>query len=311
MHPRPGPAGALGRIFTVPGPYAGTVSALAEPEVDSTTVAPPTALRDCIGRQVGYRMVGYEPGEHVGMPSTSLTLILSFDEPLTMSALPDPGQSPTSLWTLISGVHDAPAVIDHDGNQHGVQLDLTPVGVRALFGVPAAALGPSVVSLEELMGPAAQELLERTWGARSWADRFAHVDTALTELRARHEGRPGGTVRPELAWAWGQITRSGGAVQVDTLADELGWSRRHLSGRFRAEFGVTPSTARRLARFEVATGLLRDGRRRSLAEVAAESGYADQSHLSREFRRMAGRSVTRWMADEQFPSVHDGDVLDG
>ena len=86
--------------------------------------------------------------------------ILSFDEPLTMSALPDPGQSPTSLWTVISGVHDAPAVIEHDGNQHGVQLDLTPVGVRALFGVPAAALGPSVVSLEELMGAAAQELLE-------------------------------------------------------------------------------------------------------------------------------------------------------
>ena len=220
------------------------MSALAEPEVDSTTVAPPTALRDCIGRQVGYRMVGYEPGEHVGMPSTSLTLILSFDEPLTMSALPDPGQSPTSLWTLISGVHDAPAVIDHDGNQHGVQLDLTPVGVRALFGVPAAALGPSVVSLEELMGPAAQELLERTWGARSWADRFAHVDTALTELRARHEGRPGDTVRPELAWAWGQITRSGGAVQVDTLADELGWSRRHL----RAAGSARSSASRRARR---------------------------------------------------------------
>ena len=39
-------------------------------------------------------MIGYEPGEHVGMPGTSLTCILSFDDPLTMSTLPDPTQGP-------------------------------------------------------------------------------------------------------------------------------------------------------------------------------------------------------------------------
>jgi AraC-like DNA-binding protein len=282
------------------------VSALVEPEVDVVSPEPAGALRGCVQRQVGYRMAGYDAGEHVGMPGTSLTCILSFDDPLELTAMPDPRQAPAALWTLISGLHDGPAVMAHDGTQHGVQLDLTPMGVRALFGVPAAALGSSVVELEQLMGPLAEQLWARSWAEADWAARFAVVHEVLGSLRARHEGTVAGSVRPELRWAWSQVVCSGGSVRIDTLAEEIGWSRRHLTDVFRAEFGVSPSTARRLARFEVATGLLRDDRPCSLAEVAARAGYADQSHLSREFRRMAGRSVTEWWADEQFPFVHDG-----
>lgn len=256
-------------------------------------------------------MSGYAPGEHVGMPSTSLTCILSFDDPLTLSSVPDPAQGPTMLWTTIAGIHDAPATIVHDGSQHGVQLDLTPFGARALFGVPAAAIGAAVVSLDELMGPLAVEMFERTWAAGTWGERFALVERILGSLRAQLEGRQDSVVRRELAWAWRQITSSGGAVRIEDLADELGWSRRHLAGRFSAEFGVSPSTARRLARFEVATSLLRDDHPRGIAEVAALAGYADQSHLSREFRRMAGRSISEWWADEQFPFVHDTADLAG
>lgn len=281
------------------------VTATAEPLVDHALHRTSTMLRGCVDRAVGYRMSGYAPGEHVGLPGTALTCILSFDEPLSMRRVPDPTQGPTTSWALIGGVHDAPAVIVHDGSQHGVQLDLTPVGVRALFGVPAAALGSSVVDLSELMGADATALHERTWAATSWDRRFAQVDAVLASWRARHDGSARATMRRELSWAWSQILGSGGRVRVDDLADELGWSRRHLSGRFRAEFGVSPSTARRLARFDVATRLLRDRRPRSSAEVAACAGYADQSHLSREFRRLTGRSITQWWTEEQFPFVHD------
>ena len=151
-----------------------------------------------------------------------------------------------------------------------------------------------------------QDRLEQLRQAEvDWAARFGVVHEVLATLRARHEGTAAGSVRPELRWAWSQVVRSGGAVRVDTLAEEIGWSRRHLTEVFRAEFGVSPSTARRLARFEVATGLLRDDRPRSLSEVAAHAGYADQSHLSREWVRLAGASPTAWRSEEEFPSVHD------
>jgi transcriptional regulator GlxA family with amidase domain len=60
------------------------------------------------------------------------------------------------------------------------------------------------------------------------------------------------------------------------LADEVGWSRRHLSQRFSDEFGIGPMQAARLLRFGRARKLVVAGSR-SLAEVAIDCGYADQA----------------------------------
>src|SRR5919198_843817 len=44
----------------------------------------------------------------------------------------------------------------------------------------------------------------------------------------------------EVAWAWGRLVQSGGAVAVGDLATDLGWSRKRLIGRFREHVGVAP-----------------------------------------------------------------------
>ena len=71
-----------------------------------------------------------------------------------------------------------------------------------------------------------------------------------------------------------------------------------------AELGLSPKELCRLFRFDRVIALLADGAD-SLAEVAAESGYADQSHLTREFRQMAGCSPTTWLAEER-RNIQDG-----
>jgi Helix-turn-helix domain len=72
--------------------------------------------------------------------------------------------------------------------------------------------------------------------------------------------------------------------------------RRHLAARFERDVGVSPKQAARLIRFEAA-------RRRlgavPLARLAAEHGYADQAHLAREFRALAGTPPTA------FPILQD------
>ena len=50
---------------------------------------------------------------------------------------------------------------------------------------------------------------------------------------------------------------------------------------------------------------------RSLATIAADCGYADQAHMAREWRALAGASPTQWLADERLPFVQDDDGLDG
>ena len=100
-----------------------------------------------------------------------------------------------------------------------------------------------------------------------------------------------------------------GDVDISSVATDVGWSRRHLSEQFGAEYGVTPKEMARVLRFERSKMLFVGGVRATLAEIAAECGYADQAHMAREWRTLAGASPTQWLADEQLPVAHATDVL--
>jgi AraC-like DNA-binding protein len=83
-------------------------------------------------------------------------------------------------------------------------------------------------------------------------------------------------------------------VRIVTLAEEIGWSRKHLVDRFRSEFGLAPKSLARMMRFHHACRLARTGTSPGWAGIAAESGFADQAHLVREFVALAGEPPTAW-----------------
>src|SRR5207253_1868615 len=75
---------------------------------------------------------------------------------------------------------------------------------------------------------------------------------------------------------------------IKRLADAAGLSRQHFTRVFRANVGVSPKTYCELARFQSTLAHVRRGENVQWAQVAAESGYADQSHMIAEFRRFSG-----------------------
>ena len=88
-------------------------------------------------------------------------------------------------------------------------------------------------------------------------------------------------------------------VRVEPLMDETGWSRRHVTERFRRQLGVSPKSYARLLRFEHATALLSElatAPDRTLADVAIAAGYYDQSHLTRDFSAMSGMTPGAFVA---------------
>ncbi|MBW6438480.1 helix-turn-helix domain-containing protein [Actinoplanes hulinensis] len=251
---------------------------------------PAPGLRPWIGRYTGYRQRGVAPARHRGLPSPYLTLIFTLDDPLVMAAHPDPRQAPGRYRALAGGLHLAPALITHDGRQSGVQVAVHPLGCRAIFGVPAAELANLDVDAGALLGDRfVGETRDRLRCAPDWPARFAVLDAVL-----------GGLLREDTgpSWAAHAVRRlfGTGPVSVAGLASEVGWSPRHLTDRFRAEVGIRPKEAARVARFDRARRAMRPGVR--LADVAAAHGYADQSHLVRDFRVFAGCAPSRWLADE-------------
>jgi AraC-like DNA-binding protein len=287
------------------------IAELADDQVaESTVYRPPALLRPYVESYVGYRYAGFPAGEHMGLPSRHLTFVISFDAPLELSRLPDGSARPTTFDALLGGLHTSPAVIRHDGSQHGIQLQITPAGARGLFGLPAGDVARLVVPLDAVWGRLADELLDRLAGAAGWDERFAVLDHVLLRaLAARIEVPSGG--RRETTAAWDRLTASAGRVAVAALASEVGWSRRHLTERFAAEYGVGPKEMARVLRFERARRLLVRADRPALAAVAAACGYADQAHMVREWNALAGSSPTSWLRSEVLPFVQDDDPPDG
>jgi AraC-like DNA-binding protein len=253
---------------------------------------PSAALLPYAGGLSGYRQCGVAPGRHLGLPSPYLTLIFTMDEPLVVTGHPDPRQPAGSYDALVGGLHLTPATIVHDGWQSGVQVSVDPLGCRALFGRPAAELAQLDVDASAVLGTVVvDEITDRLRTAPDWPSRFAAVDAVLARQLRRHRDRD---VAPEVAYAYRRLTRDGRPITA--VAGEVGWSARYLTDRFRAEVGLRPKQAARIARFDRARRALRPAGR--LADIAAGHGFADQSHLIREFRAFAGCTPSQWLADE-------------
>jgi AraC-like DNA-binding protein len=267
---------------------------------ESVAGRPHELLRPYVGGYTGYRYLGYEPGEHMGLPSRHLTFVLPFDAPLELAVLPNGERTPRRFTALVGGFHTTPAVIRHDGNQHGIQLHVTPAGARALFAMPAAEVVGDAVPLDTLWGSGAGELLDRLHDAGCWQERFAVLDRYLLRVAAGRSEVPSG-VRDETAEAFRRLLVTDGRLGVAALADEVGWSRRHLSDQFAAEYGLAPKELARVLRFERSKAMFVRPGRSTLAVIAAECGYADQAHMAREWRALAGSSPTQWLAAEALP----------
>ena len=251
---------------------------------------------------VGYRQAGIDPAVHRGLPSPWLTMIVTLDEPLVITSHPDPRQPASAHDFLLGGLHTSPALVTHDGRQSGIQLGLTPLGARALLGVPAAELVSLDVEATEVLGRLAGEIRERVLAAPGWPARFAVLEQVLS---ARAEAAASPASRPEVGYAWDRLRQSRGTVSVADLAAETGWSARHLGERFRAETGLSPKAAARVVRFDLARRLLLSraqaaaGAGRTLiADLAADCGYYDQAHLARDFRDLAGCPPSVLLAEE-------------
>ena len=257
----------------------------------------PAPLRPFVTDLTAYDVVYAQgAGVHVGMPSTSLTFVLPLGEPLDVSWAGAP-KSRSTTWASVSGVHDRPAAIHHSGAQRGVQLTVTAAGSRALFGVPARELAGELLDLADV-DPVMGDLPSRLAEAPA-AERIDLVWRALGDAVVRHDG-PG--PRAEVGRALALLTRGAG---VTAAAEEVGYSRRWLGRLVLDEVGVSPQVLRRLGRFERSHDLMR--RRTtagsgSLADVAAECGYADHAHMTREWAALAGCTPSTWQRKE-FPDV--------
>jgi AraC-like DNA-binding protein len=239
-------------------------------------------LRPFVRSYAGYEEVLSSPYQLRMVPTARAVVVINLAEPFTrVSRVGAPESSSGRIGSLVVGLEDRPAICEHPGGQEAIRLEFTPLGAYRLFAVPMRELTNHVLELRDIMGPWAEELAERLAGTRDWVARFDLLDAALLARLAE-----GPAASPEVGRAWWLLSRSAGGIPVSRVADEVGWSQKHLIRRFTEQIGLTPKASAQVLRFNRAVEMI-NRTEAGLAEVSAACGFYDQAHLNREFRRFA------------------------
>jgi AraC-like DNA-binding protein len=164
---------------------------------------------------------------------------------------------------------------------HAVGVRFTRGGAQAWLGLSLHQMTGLIEDAGAVCGLTATRLRAAIEQAESTDERFRAAESAI-----RRALRPAQRDDHAIARAIHVIERDGGRLTIDALARACALGPRQLERRFLDEVGVTPKAMARIVRFQRALRALRSGA--PPAAAAAACGFADQSHLSREFRRFAG-----------------------
>lgn len=167
------------------------------------------------------------------------------------------------------------------GPDTAARMVSTSPGLRHAALRFGAGTGPGVLGVPACELVDRQVPLEALWPAAE-VRAVAEADDPLAALTAAASRRWQGADRVMVALA--RAARAG--LPVGSVAERCGLSARQLQRRSNGAFGYGPKTLHRILRLQRALDLARSGR--PFAAVSADSGYADQAHLAREVRAMAG-----------------------
>lgn len=214
------------------------------------------------------------------LPSGSVQLVFALHE-TPMVCAPDPGSGNLIEWSgsLVHGPQWRYYAAGPKPRGAVVGVSFRPGAATAVLGMPASELAGLHVGLGELWGRRGEVLQERLRAAAGPVAVFRILEQVLNGCLAA--SRP---MHPAVAGALSGCE----PARIAQIQRDAGYSPRHFIALFRQAVGMTPKHYFRIRRFNAVLRRLAAGEGSGLADIAAATGYADQAHLGREFRELAG-----------------------
>ncbi len=193
---------------------------------------------------------------------------------------------------VVGGPRVGPYVRERSAEMVTVGVQLRAGAAMAVLGVPVNELAGRHVALDDVVGRGFDELRDRLLEATSPEARLACIEKALAARVAR--ARAGSSLHPAIALAMRAFGRPE-LPAIGALAREAELSHRRFVTLFERAVGLAPSEYRRIVRLQRSLDAVAEGAR-PLAAVAAEHGFADQAHLTREVRALTGLTPSAYRA---------------
>jgi AraC-like DNA-binding protein len=197
---------------------------------------------------------------------------------------------------VVAGPDTGPVMGTATAGSRNVGVRFRPGHAPAFLALPASELLDQRVALADLWGDAAVDALceELTSGAPDDAMRVLerHVAQRFEDDDAH-------------AAVTDAIVRLASKVDVEAIADELGMTTRTLYRHSLRGFGYGAKTLQQVLRFRRFLGAAERDPDATLSQLAADVGYADQSHLARDCNRLAGLAPSALLVSRGVRSVQD------
>ena len=170
-----------------------------------------------------------------------------------------------------------------------VGIRLRPGAVRLLLGCPADEIADRSVRLGDV-ARGASRLHERLRSASDLHARRHHLSDYVRDRLDQDSMADIAIIRGCHAIAMEP------SLEMDALARQLSWSARTMRRRFIAACGYGPKHFQRIMRVQNAIQAMQQGRWPRLVSAAMGAGYADQAHMTRDFRSITGFTPADYVA---------------
>jgi len=226
------------------------------------------------------------------LPTGTMQIIINLAEDTSRTYDPqDPRRVETHPGSILSGPQGGFFVIDTAEQASVLGVAFTSGGASPFIGMPASEVRDLHVSFEDVWGVDARGLRERLLEARP-RERFALLGGWLLQQAREDLNR-----HPAVTYALSEFSGVPHSRTVADVTDQVGLSTRRFIQVFDKEVGLTPKLYCRIQRFQYAIRLAQHSEDIDWADLAASSGYYDQSHMIRDFQEFSGLNPSAYLKD--------------
>ena len=190
---------------------------------------------------------------------------------------------------VVQGAQDRSYQRETDGASAVVGVHFKPGGAAVFFGAALLELRNRTVLLDALWGPSARHLREELQATPGPHARLLRLEAYLM-ARLQHAA----PVDAMVLAAVRTLGQQPSAALIEPVQRASGCSPAQFIARFEQTVGLTPKRYARVLRFHALINGVARRQPDDWAQLAVDAGYADQSHLIHEFKRLAGITPTAY-----------------
>ncbi len=184
-----------------------------------------------------------------------------------------------------------PASLDTKGKFSFVVVQLYPFASKYLLGIDPKILNDDCFDLLELNHIDVKSYHEKLVDSVKLEERVTIISALILELVESHKVSQDDRIQKAIEL----IIKENGRIKLKDLQDELFITERTFERNFISQVGLTPKQFAKIIQFQTSLHKLNQSNFEKLTEVGSDSGFADQSHFIRTFKKYTGQTPSYYL----------------